>query len=185
LRELTGIYEALERIGRIKRTGWIMAKIPNDIAESIAEHTMKTVFTAMEICREMGLRRSEEKIIKMALIHDLAEAFTSDVPKPVKERVDRGKLDELSMEYIKTIIKDEELINLYEEYIKGGSVEAKIVDLADTIATYIQSVNYRAQYGIRTEHLEAIIEHTGRSSIEKAEKLGLKVDSIVKKLIGI
>ncbi|MCR6692665.1 MAG: HD domain-containing protein, partial [archaeon YNP-LCB-003-016] len=131
MRELTGIYEALERIGRIKRTGWIMAKIPNDMAESIAEHTMKTVFTAMEICREMGLRRSEEKIIKMALIHDLAEAFISDIPKPVKERVDKGKLDELSMEYIKAIIKDEELVNLYEEYIKGGSVEAKIVDLAD------------------------------------------------------
>lgn len=182
---MTGIYEVLERLGRIKRTGWIMAKIPSDIAESIAEHTIKTVFTAMEICREMGLKDKEERIIKMALIHDLAETLTSDIPKPVKEKLDKRNIDEVSIEYFKTIIKDEELVKIYEEYIKGESIEAKIVDLADTIATYIQSVNYRTQYGIKTEHLETIIEHTGRSAIEKSEKLGLNVDSIVKKLIGI
>ncbi|MEM2136896.1 MAG: HD domain-containing protein [Candidatus Methanomethylicia archaeon] len=179
---MCNLFEALERIGRIRRTGWIMAKIPNDIAESIAEHTLKTILITMMICKEA--KCNEEKSVKMALTHDLPEALISDIPKPIKEKINSKDIQQISLSAFKEIINDEELIQIYMEYLEGESLEARIVDLADNIATYIQSINYRKQYGIMTEHLKRIEEHTRVSVYEKAKGLSLNIDEIMKKLIG-
>ncbi|MCX8169434.1 MAG: HD family hydrolase [Candidatus Methanomethylicia archaeon] len=179
-----GLFEALERLGRIKRTGWIIAKIPNDISESIAEHTLKTVFIAMMINRELNIG-NEDKLIKMALIHDLPEALTSDIPKPIKEKLGEEVVSKVMLESFKNLIDYDELIALYIEYIRGESVEARIVDLADSIATYIQALNYRNQYCLKTPHLKSIIEHVENRTTKKTKELGLELDSIMKKLIGM
>jgi len=177
------LFESLERMGRIKRTGWIMAKIPSDIAESIAEHTLKTIFTAMIICGEFrGL--DEYKVLKMALIHDLPEASTSDIPKPIKEKINREDILRVNLEALKEVFGEGEWLKIYLDYCRGEDLEAKIVDLADGIATYIQSINYRFQYGIRTPHLDSIMRDTWRSINEKALNMNLDLNKIVKKLIG-
>lgn len=177
------LFEVLERLGRIKRTGWIMAKIPSDIAESIAEHTLKVAFIAMVICRELECL-DEYKVLKMALIHDLPEALISDIPKPIKERLDGERLSKISLEIVKEILGERDLVEAYLDYSKGESLEAKIVDLADGIATYIQSMNYRVQYGVKTLHLEEILKHTWNNINEKALKINLDLNKLMKKLIG-
>jgi len=161
-------FNALQNLGKIKRTGWIMAKIPYDMAESIAEHTLKVAFIALKIAKETE-GADQLKTLKMALIHDLPEAVTSDIPKPIKEKMNGEKMKEVTIEALNNITCEKELREIHKEYIKGESVEAKIVEYSDRLATNLQSETYIKEYGIRTEYLKEIYENS-RRILERMKK---------------
>lgn len=60
---------------RIVRTGWKMKKIKNP--ESVAEHSFQLSVMAMIFADQFNL--DKEKLIKMAILHDLGEVVTGDV----------------------------------------------------------------------------------------------------------
>ena len=60
---------------QIVRTGWAMMGIPNP--ESVAEHSFQLCVMAMVFADQLGVDR--EKLIKMAIIHDLGEILTGDI----------------------------------------------------------------------------------------------------------
>ena len=157
------IFEALERIGRIKRTGWVISKIPFDLAEDVAEHTLKVAFLTMHVSNLMaskGVKLNVNKALKMALIHDLSEAMVSDLPKTLKRKLGREKVGEIDLNILFDILSDfkgrDELVGFFNEYLTDETVEAKVVSLADNLATYLQCMSYIEDYGIRTKHLMEI-----------------------------
>lgn len=67
----------------IKR--WAMVGVATP--DSVASHSFCVAMLAMAINKEMGEPFSEKDVCYYALIHDVLEAFSSDVPTPVKERM--------------------------------------------------------------------------------------------------
>ncbi|KAA0001413.1 MAG: HD domain-containing protein [Thermoplasmata archaeon] len=59
----------------IKRKGWL--RIGIEKVESVACHSYRVAFLAMLIGDALNL--NVEKMLKMALLHDLAEATTGDI----------------------------------------------------------------------------------------------------------
>lgn len=82
-----GMMEKLKEHYRYK--GWSY-----HFAESVGEHTFQVVFLARVLASALGLRASDRvNLYRMATLHDLAEAYASDVIYPVKIREkDLGKL---------------------------------------------------------------------------------------------
>ena len=125
-RDLEFLYEigSLRNIPR----AWIQ-HLATDCASNL-EHTLRVVFLALLIARKEGVK-NEEKIIKMALIHDLPEARTADlayVHKVYTTTDDVGAGHDL---LAGTAFSDFE--GILEEYEKRASVEAKIVKDADNL----------------------------------------------------
>jgi putative hydrolase of HD superfamily len=95
------------------------------------EHSFRVAFIALMIARKEGVK-NEEKILKMALLHDLAETRVSDLSYVQKVYVtaDEGRAaDDL---FSGTIIEDlrKEILKEYEE---RKSIEARIVKDADNL----------------------------------------------------
>ncbi len=126
-RELEFLYEigALRLIPR----QWSRFHLHN--VANLSEHHFRVVWLALIIAAHEG-KADTEKIIKMALVHDIAESRTGDADYIGRQYVDRHEDEALEHMLEGTLIKDE-FMNLFEEYEKRKSIEAKIVKDADNL----------------------------------------------------
>jgi putative hydrolase of HD superfamily len=103
------------------------------LKENVAEHSFYTTIIGWILAKLESA--DENKIIKMALIHDLAEVRGGErnlINKFYSEPLNEPKIiDEISKTYD---LKDFEIREIFEEFFKGESVEAKIVRDADVLA---------------------------------------------------
>src|SRR5215211_3741768 len=79
--DAVGLVRFIRLAGRLKRTvrtGWVDRGIPAEQAESVADHSFRVALFAWLAADGTGLDR--DRVLKLALIHDLAEAITGDLP---------------------------------------------------------------------------------------------------------
>lgn len=154
------------------RTGWMQSGIPPSMAETVSQHTFLASLIAMDLMRELKRRGkifSENKVLKMVLIHDIAEGVVGDLPKWAGDRVNKNKLEE---EALSKEIAQADLLDLWREYSEGRRMEAKIARLADLMATWRMSIYYK-ELGFPVDD---IMRSTERESLKLAEELGLVIE---------
>ena len=108
--------------------------LKNIVPENIAEHTFYTVIFAW-VLGKMEKEVNQEKIIKMALIHDLPEVRGGD--KNLINKFYSPPLNELRImeDIVKDYqLKDLEFLKLLKEFKKEKTKESKIVRDADILA---------------------------------------------------
>lgn len=156
------------KLKRIPRRGWILRKIENP--ETIAEHVFRTTLMGWIIGKKNRL--NPEKVIKMALVHDLCEVYSRDTTpydtlisgkdkeeiqnlvykwpgftRKEKERQIKDKCGREERSLIK-LTKDlspeirEEIISLWEDYENGLSKEGRFVRQLDRIENLMQALEY-------------------------------------------
>ncbi|HEY9283293.1 MAG TPA: HD domain-containing protein, partial [Pyrinomonadaceae bacterium] len=70
----------LQRLKRLDRTGWVLRGLAPG-AESVAAHSYGVAVAAMllaDLVRARGVELDVERVLRLALLHDLAEARTGD-----------------------------------------------------------------------------------------------------------
>lgn len=108
--------------------------------ESTAEHSWRLCLMALVLGEALGV--DSGKLIRICLVHDLAEALTGDLPAPaprragVKEAREREALATLTM----TLPSGPraELFALWEEYETGSTKEGRIARGLDKLETILQ-----------------------------------------------
>ena len=123
--------EFLFEIGAIRNMprGWVQ-HVGQDVA-SITEHSFRVVWIALAIARKEGVG-DENKIIKMALVHDIAESRVSDLSYIQKVYVKADEEKAAKDMFEKTSFEDFQS-DILKEYEKRESIEAKIVKDADNL----------------------------------------------------
>ena len=135
------------KLKKVKRTGWIAAGVKR--AESVAEHSFRTAFLTMILSKKSGLDQS--KLLKMAIVHDLAEALTGDLvmekgKKKVRSRKERTKLDEEALkEIFAEIDNGQEYFTLWQEANERQTKEAKFLKQVDKLEMLIQALEYEGE----------------------------------------
>ncbi|MBS3817561.1 MAG: HD domain-containing protein [Candidatus Thermoplasmatota archaeon] len=166
--------ELFERIGRLKSTdreGWKRVGIED--VESVADHSFRSAFIGLVLGERSGL--DTDKIVKMLLLHDLAEVETGDITphegisKKEKRALEKGALEDL----FDPIEEKEGLIELWDEFETGQSMEAKVARDIDTLEMILQAVEYQEEYpekdlsefieekekGFETSQIENLVEN--------------------------
>jgi putative hydrolases of HD superfamily len=166
-----GVARFVHRIGRLKRvprTGWLDRGVPPLATESVADHTFRVALLAWLAADEAtGLDRN--RVLTLALLHDLAEAITGDLPPYDPEelskvdRVDRTAM--LNQRHVRDASRSAakraaeaaaitdlvadlpfrraaEITDLSHELRDGTSPEARFVKQVDKLETYLQSREY-------------------------------------------
>ena len=122
------------------------SKTSENQRESVADHCWRVTLMALASYKYLDEKISLEKSLKMAIVHDLAEIITGDVPccitdlseKALKEK----KLQEdAAIRKILSSLPEEiakEIKELWEEYEKTETYEAKFVKALDKIEAQIQ-----------------------------------------------
>jgi len=144
--EEEGSIRFLKIAGRLKkeyRRGWIeKAGIENP--ESVADHTFRTALLAMLLGDSRNL--DTEKMIKMALIHDIGESIVGDItPSNVEKLKDKKIVENAAIirifNNLSTKVR-EDYLKLWNELRSGTSIEARLVSEADKLEMAIQASDY-------------------------------------------
>ena len=125
-RDIDFLYE-LGSLRNVPR-GW-RQHLGFDVASDL-EHTYRLIWLALIISR-MEKQGDENTIIKMALVHDVAETRTSDLSYVQKVYVKADEKKAADDMFKDTIVSDYRKI--IDEYEKRDSIEAKIVKDADNL----------------------------------------------------
>lgn len=131
-----------------KRKGWVNHGIKGP--ESIADHMYRMALMALVAGDVPGLNR--ERCIKIALVHDIAEAIVGDitpsdgVPKEEKSRREQAALNEMC-EVLGGGMRADEIKELWLEYENNSSLEANLVKDFDKVEMILQALEYEIEHG--------------------------------------
>lgn len=146
----------LMRLKLIPRSGWISYRISKQDIESVAAHSYSVAAIALTMSEIIRLKKPKinvEKVLRMALLHDLSEALTFDISKAylryLGKRGSRLKtsLERRAVSKILSGFQNERLErnfkNSIEEYNASQSIEARIVHSADAADLLLQIIEYQ------------------------------------------
>ncbi len=144
-----GLIDSLLKVGNlksIKRSGWVREGMPDP--ESVAEHTFRVSFLVLLLGEELKI--STEKLLKMAIVHDIEEAVIGD---PITQRGakdvskhDHKKEKQVVKDLVSTAPNPSELYKLWEDHLPqnrpGASKDVSILYQIGKIATVWQALEY-------------------------------------------
>ena len=99
--------------------------------QNLTEHMYRVAWIALIIAKYEKVENTD-RMLKMALIHDISESRAGDVDYLSRQYVERKEKEGVKDMLTDTSLADE-LIDLWEEYEKRECIESKIVKDADNI----------------------------------------------------
>jgi putative hydrolase of HD superfamily len=138
----------LQRLKRLDRTGWVLRGLPPG-AESVAAHSYGVALTAMLLadeCAARGVGVDAGRVLRIALLHDLQETRTGDMPRTFAEyygadarrAAERAAFDDIMRGAGHAALYAE----LHEDYEARASLEARLVKAADVIDLLAQALAF-------------------------------------------
>lgn len=168
------LVEFLHEAGKLKempRRGWVIRGIKNP--ETIAEHTFRAALMAWVLGEKKKL--NIERLLKMALIHDLCEVYAGDttpydtiLPRSGKKRKEltktwprfsaserikiknkKHKKEKIALEKLVADLPGalkKEIKNLWLDYEEGLTKEGRFFHQADRVENFFQALEYWKKY---------------------------------------
>lgn len=150
----------------IKRTGWVRSGIP--FPESDADHMHRCAMCAMILFQDFDhddhdyhpSKVDKNKLLKMALTHDLCESLAGDITPHCNTELLKTKeaKEQAAMEEIRQLVGDplgKELFDLWREYEDQQSVEAIYCKDIDKFEMVVQAFEYEEKH-LQPRNTEAV-----------------------------
>ena len=137
---LADFIHKLEKMKHIQRKGWLLRGVKD--VESVADHTYRVSLLASLVSDTLGL--DTEKVVKMALIHDLPEAYIGDITPHDVAFMKKEELEKYTVEHLFDEIGDlnEKYKLILKEYLEQKTDEAHLVYQADKLEMAYQAYEY-------------------------------------------
>lgn len=150
-------FKTAVNLKKIQRKGWI-DKLSISNPESVADHSYSMAIMGMFISDLENY--NTEKIIKMILLHDLAESEIGDYTPgqiPLEKKNDlENKVFLKILENLPDLIRSK-YWDIWNEYQENNSQESKIVHQLDRLEMALQAKTYENE-GHDKEKLESFFE---------------------------
>jgi len=160
---------------KISRQGWI-DKLSLDNPESVADHSYSMAIIGMVISDLENY--NSEKILKMILLHDLAESKIGDYTPKQLDKEKKNKLENNTFNEIIKSLPDlikSQYLQIWQEYQENNSPESKIVHQIDKLEMALQAKIYEKD-GYSQEKLEVFFESAKRNITDpKLKELFTKI----------
>ncbi len=136
----------LQRLKRLERTGWSLRGMPSG-TESVAAHSFGVVLSAMFLADELvskGIRVDLGRVLRMALLHDWAEARIGDMPRTAIKyfgaEARKSAESAAFADMVRGVNDGNSYQDLYQEYEQRQTIEARLVKAADVIDLLVQTL---------------------------------------------
>ncbi|KGN61075.1 HD domain-containing protein 2 [Cucumis sativus] len=136
------------RLKTTKRTGWVQRRVKDP--ESIADHMYRMGIMALISSDIPGVDR--DKCIKMAIVHDIAEAIVGDItPYDGISKSEKLRREQEALDHMCKLLgggsRAQEISELWMDYENNSSPEAKIVKDLDKVEMILQALEYENEQG--------------------------------------
>ncbi|TCK08236.1 HD domain-containing protein [Marinobacterium mangrovicola] len=139
LADLTDFFMEIDALKSVERRSYIGggARLENS-----AEHSWHLAMACWTLARRFDLPVSEEKLIKLALVHDLGEIDAGDTFLYAKERSDAHQQERRCVARLAAHDGNniDELNELWEEQETGSSLETRLLKVADRLLPFLLNV---------------------------------------------
>jgi putative hydrolase of HD superfamily len=143
------------RTQRTLRAGWVRRGVP--APESVAAHSWRMALIAMLAPQGAGAV-DRDRLVRMALVHDLAEAIVGDItPADGVPRDEKHRREAAALAQLEATLGAEgspavaELRALWDEYEAGASPEAAVMHDIDKIDMVVQALEYERAHGLELQ----------------------------------
>lgn len=137
----------LERLESFPRSGWLACGV--DRPESIAAHVHGVALISMWLAEAVDEDVDVARVLKIALLHDISEALTTDLPWPVKKFIGTSAVADAEARATDEVLQhapDPSWLDAARAYRDLDGIEARIVKAADRIQMLCKSLQYRSQH---------------------------------------
>lgn len=145
LKKILKVFLTLQWAKELPRQGFIAMGFKRGEADSVAAHSFATALLAYFFAKQLkkdGKKVDPDKVLKMALLHDVGETIVGDVGTFVKGMAG-GVFSRIEEEGVRALVSGlngkEEVIELVGEYSARKTLEARIVKAADNLDALAQA----------------------------------------------
>lgn len=140
-------YFELSHLKQLYRQGWLKRGISTQRCESVADHSFATALLAHWLARAEFPELDAERVLQMALMHDLGEIYVGDlIPQ---DQIDSRSKYEQEQQAVTQIFDNlpegNAYILLWEEFEAAISPEARFVRQLDRLEMALQACLYEHQ----------------------------------------
>ena len=151
---LESFFQKVLELKNISRQGW-KNKLNIKNVESVADHSYSTAIMSMVLSDLQGLKT--EKIIKMALLHDLAESVIGDLtPSDIHPEKKIGIENRVMKQILENLPNNlsQQYNIIWDDFQKNSSPEANLLHEIDKLEMAFQAKFYLEQ-GFSREKLRS------------------------------
>ena len=143
--ELLRLVARSERLESFPRSGWILCGVQGP--ESVSAHIFEVALIAMWLADHIDEPVDSERVLRIALLHDIGEALVTDLPWPVKKFLGAEPVEAGEARAVDAVLADapDSWGGAVQEYRKADTLEARLVKAADRIQMLAKSLQYRSQ----------------------------------------
>lgn len=165
--DVIALYLQIIKLKQEVRQGWLKTGITNP--ESVAEHSFGTAVLAI-LLQQDGL--DTNRVVALALVHDLLECITGDIIWETGIAEDLIIKQKKQQEEQKALVKIEQylaenhyLLQLLNEYKEQATAEAKYVKLLDKLEMSLQALDYKRRSQDLNEFFISAGKYLGESPL--------------------
>lgn len=144
--QLLQLVSRSERLEALPRTGWLVCGIERP--ESVAAHSYIVTIISMWLADSLNeLPIDRERVLRIALLHDLAESMLTDLPAPVKNFIGKDVIANAEHSAAQSLlsITMPDWLKYITEYHQQNTLEARLVKAADRIQMLAKACQYASQ----------------------------------------
>jgi len=138
------VLRAANRLKLVPRIGWLLRGVQP--AESVADHTYGVALTALLLADLIDEAVDRERLLVLALLHDLAESVTGDIPTPAGLFLPTDVKEAAEEQALASLLEDwpagETYVERWREYKEASTVEGRLVRDADRLEMLLQADAY-------------------------------------------
>ncbi|QNP96808.1 HD domain-domain-containing protein [Yarrowia lipolytica] len=176
---LLAFLNVVERLKTTPRTGWLRYKMIDD-PESIADHQYRMSIIAMLSLSPVN----QNTCVKMALVHDMAEAIVGDItPFDDMTKAEKSRREHSSIIYMAALVEKynpvaaKEIVDLWNQYENCSTDEARLVKDIDKFELMLQTYEYEKQH----KFAEDLSQFYTLRGVIKTEEIGKLADELLRK----
>lgn len=155
--DLSPFFQSILRLKFVRRAGWV-SKVKIKDAESVADHSFSMCAIAMLLSDMLGY--DTQKVMKMAILHDLAESVVGDYMPGDVTAGEKMALENRAMKSILSSLPKKiriEYEKIWDEYLQNKGDVARFVHKIDKLEMALQA-NYYAKQGYSGKLLAQFFE---------------------------
>ena len=171
---LIDFFNSAINLKNIQRRGWV-EKLSITHPESVADHSYCMAVIAMTLSDLEGC--DSEKVLKMTLLHDLAESETGDIMPEEMDSQKKHTMESAALQKIFANLPEpvkSSYMDLWREYTDGITTESKLVHQIDKIEMALQASAYHTK-GYQKEKLQPFFESADKEITNPALRELLKM----------
>lgn len=165
---------AQEALYDTPRTGYVIRGVPDDMVESVGDHTL----SAIELCFDyIPAGEQRDKVQAMIALHDLAEAVVGDfTPHDPITKAEKTRLETIAAGIL--FQKHPDLMELWLEFEHAETPEAKIAHDIEKNQILFQTLDCVHQKPDLMDNLEDLFANAHKGQARTSVGLAMKADAL-------